>query len=294
MTTALFLAASLLFSPVSDKQNLAKVPADGIYLVHEKGVGPMVTRNDTGDQLVLGERLATNFGAAAIHATNNSNSRFRLALTGAGPLPPAQLGGSTALLIGGRCFMVYGRSDPKPNGTLNLDSVIHGEEAVKAVAAALKAEPVLRKHPGHRFVVTFEPDRESYRRGAPITLTMKIKNVDGETACFIDGGRQRGPRDNQFGFTAMRGFGAGKAIPDIGDPLNFGGMGSYKMLKPGKVFQKKVSLDKWFVLKDDDTYLITATYRFELYDPNGKFNHVIWEDFATGECTVCVKNKNGT
>jgi hypothetical protein len=288
MNAPLFFAASLLFAPVPDKENFAKVPADGIYLVHEKGVGPIVTRNDSGDQLVLGERLATNFGAAAIDAGNNSNSLFLLALTGAGPLPQAQLGGSTALLIGGRCFMIYSRSDPKQNGTLNINSFIYGEESVKAVATALKAGPVLRKHPGHRFVVTFEPDKKSYRRGAPITLTMKIKNVGGETMCFIDGGRQRGPRDNQFGFTAMRRSGSGKAITDTGDPTNFGGIGSYQLLKAGDVFQKKVSLDDWFQFKDDDNYLITATYRFELYDPNGKINHVIWDDFATGECTVRV------
>jgi hypothetical protein len=292
MKTTLFFTVSLFFAvlprAIADKENPGKVPADGIYLVHEKGAGPKVTRNDTGDQLVLGERLTTKFGAAAIHANNNSNTRFRLELRGAGPLPQAQLGGSTALLICGRCFMVYGRSDPEKNGTLNLDSVIHGAEAAKAVATALKAEPVLRKHPGHKFVVTFEPDKESYRPGAPITLTVKIKNVGEEAVSFHDGGRQRGPRDNQFGFTAMRGGGFGKAVPDTGDPANFGGIGGYQVLKPGDLFQKKVSLDNWFQFKHADTYLITASYRLEFHEPNGRTYRVIWDDFATGECTVRV------
>jgi hypothetical protein len=77
MDTA-FLAASLfcagLFSPVIGESNLAKVPADGIYFVHEKGDGPKVTRNDTGDHLILGELLTANFGVAAIQAINNSNT----------------------------------------------------------------------------------------------------------------------------------------------------------------------------------------------------------------------------
>jgi hypothetical protein len=293
MKTTLFLTGSLIFfaplaTAIPDKENPGKPPPDGIYLVHEKGAGPKVTRNDTGDQLVLGERLATKFGAAAVHSTNNSNTRFHLDLSGAGPLPQAQLGGYTALLIGGRCFMVYSRSDPEKNGTLNVSSVIHGEEAVKAVALALKAEPVQRKHPGHKFAVTFEPDKESYRPGEAVTLTMKIKNVGDQTVSFHDGGRQRGPRDNQFGFTAMRGGGSGKAVPDTGDPTNFGGLGSNRALKPGDVFQKKVSLDKWFQFKDADTYLITASYRLEFHEPDEKTYRVIWDDFATGECFVRV------
>jgi hypothetical protein len=283
----LFLPGSLIAVP--DKKDPGKQPADGIYLIHEKGNGPKVTRNDTGDQLVLGERLTAKFGAATIHATNNGNTRFRLDLAGAGPLPQAQLGGSLAILIGGRCFMIYSRSDPQNDGTRNFSSVIHGEEAVKVVAAALKAVPVLRKHPGHKFAVTFEPDKESYRPGAPIMLTMTIKNVGDQTVCFHDGGRQRGPRDNQFGFTAMRGGGWGKPVPDTGDPTNFGGMGSYRTLKQGDVFQKKVSLDKWFQFKDADTYLINATYRLEFHEPNAKSYRVIWDDFATAECTVRIE-----
>jgi hypothetical protein len=292
MKTGLFFAASLIwaapFSPLTDEDNHTKVPADGIYLVHENGNGPKVTRNDTGDQLVLGERLTTNFGVATIQASNNSNTRFRFALAGAGPLSQAQLGGSTAILIGGRCFMIYSRSDPEQNGTLKIESVVYGEESVKSVAAALKTEPVLRKHPGHQFTVTFEPDKQSYGPGELITLTMKINNVGSEAMNFIDGGRQRGPRDNQFGFTAMRSGGQGKAIADTGDPTNFGGPGSFVRLEAGKVFQKKANLNHWFKFTDDDVYHITATYRLEIHDPNAKGYRVIWDDFATGECTVRV------
>ena len=82
------LAVASSLPSVPDKENPpANAPPDGIYLIHEKGAGPKVTRNDTGDQLVLGERLTTKFGAAAIHSTANDNSRFHVDLTGAGPLP---------------------------------------------------------------------------------------------------------------------------------------------------------------------------------------------------------------
>lgn len=279
-------------NPERQKNADAKAPPDGIYLVHEKGNGPKVTRNDTGDQIVLGERLTDKLGrATSIHSTSNDNQRLSMSLVGVGPLPQAQLGPHLALLIDGRCFMIYSRSDAENDGTVRLSTVIHGEDALRGVTKVYKIEPTLRKHPGHQFAVAFQPDKESYAPGEPITLKMTIKNVGQETVTFHDGGRQRGPRDNQFGFTAMRGGGWGKAVPDTGDPTNFGGLGGNRTLKPGEVFTKDVRLDKWFQFKDADTYAIVATYRLEFHDPREKPHQVIWDDFATAECVVRITMK---
>ena len=38
----------------------------------------------------------------------------------------------------------------------------------------------------------------------------------------------------QYRFLAYRAGGAGRAIHDVGDPTNFGGIGSYRTLKPGE------------------------------------------------------------
>jgi hypothetical protein len=111
----------------------------------------------------------------------------------------------------------------------------------------------------------------------------------GRARLFHDGGRQRGPRDNYFGFTAFRGGGSGKAVPNTGDPTNFGGLGSNRVLKPGDVFSKTVGLDSWFKFKDADTYQVTASYRPEFHEPDGKTYRVIWDDFATAECSVRVE-----
>src|SRR5262249_2269292 len=138
---------------------------------------------------------------------------------------------------------------------------------------------------------TFEPDKKTYAPGAEMTLTMTIKNVGANTVSFHDGGRQRGPRDNQFGFIAMRSGGHGKAIPDTGDPTNFGGIGSYRTLKPGETFKKTVRLDKWFKFEDADNYLITCMYRLEFHDPNDPMHRTLWQDFAVGECVVRVAEK---
>jgi hypothetical protein len=268
----------------------AKAPADGIYLVREKGDGPKVKRNDTGDELVLGKRLTETFGAAAIHSDTNDNSRFRVDLKGAGPFAPGEPLASFALIIGGRCFMVYSHSDRERDGTCSLGSVIHGEDVARSVAKTLNTRPTLRTHPGHRLLVTWTPDKASYAIGEPIMLTLKIKNVGDRPIAFFNGGRQRGARDNQFDFTAFRSGGEGKAVPDTGDPTNFGGVASLPALQPGEVFTKSAPLDSWFKFQAPDTYQITGTYRLEIHDPN-ESARPHWQDFATGECQVRVDNR---
>jgi len=263
-------------------------PPDGIYLVHEKGDGPKVIRNDTGDTLILGKRLTDKFGTATIRSTSNDNTRFVLDLRGAGPLPKDAATGSKAALIAGRCLMIYSNSDPEADGTMNLGSVIHGDEALRATAQALKVEPRLRQHPGHKLLVTWEPDKPSHRVGEPVGVTVKIKNVGDVTVSFMNGGRQRGPRDNQFGFTAYRGGGAGKAVPDTGDPLNFGGIGGLVTLEPGKEFAKAVVLDKWFKFTEPDTYQITGTFYLKMHEPNETSHWTAWEEYVTGVCQVRI------
>ncbi|MBI3822223.1 MAG: hypothetical protein HY289_06030 [Planctomycetes bacterium] len=288
---ALGTARSAADAPKKPDARAAKKPADGIYLVHEKGDGLKVTRNDTGATIVLGERLTDHFRAATMHSMANDNTRFSLHLEGAGPFPAREPLGRAAIMMDGRCFVIWGHSDRGLDGSRDVNTSVHGEDAARAVAKKLGIDANLRKHPGHNFFVTFEPDKKSYQPGAPITLTMKIKNVGEKTVCFHDGGEQRGPRDNQFRFVAMSGAGGGKAVPDTGDPNNFGGKGRYVTLKSGEVFQKTVSLDKWFKFEEADNYRITATYRLEFYDPTDrKVRHVLWNDFATSECRVHVED----
>jgi hypothetical protein len=212
-----------------------------------------------------------------------------MSLVGVGPLPQAQLGPYLALLIDGRCFMIYSRSDPEKDGTVNLSTVIVGDDALKAISKVYQIEPSLRKHPGHRLAVSFQPDKESYKPGDAITLKLTIKNVAEETVCFFDGGKQRGPRDNQFSFIARKGGEGGKAILDTGDPQNFGGLGSYRTLKPGDSFHKDVRLDKWFTFKEADTFTITGHYHLDFHEVGERQTYrVIWQDFATAQCVVRI------
>jgi hypothetical protein len=133
--------------------------------------------------------------------------------------------------------------------------------------------------------VDWSPLKEQFKLGEPVTLELAIKNVGNSPVYFMDGGQNRGARNNQFGFTAFSGGGFGTAVPDTGDPMHFGGMASLRTLKPGDIFRKQVDITKWFQFETADSYRITGMYELEFYDRDFD-SRVIWEDIVTGRCTV--------
>jgi hypothetical protein len=185
---------------------------------------------------------------------------------------------------------VAGHSDPHPDATMDFGVQVFGAEAAKAVEQRLKIAARRRSHPGHHLLTTWKPAKPSYRVGEPVTLQLQIKNVGDKPVTFRVGGQQRGPRDNQFRFLAYRSGGYGKAIPDSGDPTNFGGLAGWQDLKPGEVFSRDVDLSHWFKFTEPDSYRITGLYELELFaKPDASYGNRIWEDFAIGECTVYVE-----
>ncbi len=262
--------------------------ADGIYSWRENGDGPRVKRSD-GAEVVLGKRVGQGFGKAAMQPVKNDNSRYLLDLKGAGPVAREAVGPGLLMVIDGVIVGVWGHSDPEPDGTLDLSGVIFGEEAARKVAKRLDVELPHRTDPGHRFVVRWTPDKESYKVGEPITLKLEIRNVGPVPFTFRVGGQQRGPRDNQFHFLAYRGSGFGKAVPDTGDPTNFGGIAHSKTLRPNETFTASVPLDKWFKFTEPDVYRVTGLYTLEMYPAEaGLSARPIWDDVAVGKCLVHV------
>jgi hypothetical protein len=261
-------------------------PADGIY--PSQAEGRLVRRNG-GTDIILGPRVGKGLGKATIGSIRNDNSAFVLRLKGAGPVaagakPPL------AVVLDGVCVVVWGQSDRQADGTMDLSAHIYGERAARKVAARLKVPLQRRKAPGHRFRVRWSPDKESYQVGETITLKMELRNVGTRPFTFRVGGQQRGPRDNQFRFLAYHGYGGGKAVPDTGDPTNFGGISSYRTLKPGESLTATVPLDRWFQFTEPDTYRVTGLYQLELYErPAAQgVGEVIWDDVAAGDCLVRV------
>lgn len=267
------------------------MPPDGIYTWTAEGKGRPVRRND-GAEVFLGARVGPAAGQAAIRSVKNDNSLFVLRLKNAGPVAK---GGSLALVIDGICLGVWSQSDRHADGTIDLSCSVHGGRAARKVAAHFKAEMRRRKDPGHRINVHWSTEKESYRVGEPVVLKMEIRNVGPGPITFRVGGQQRGPRDNQYRFLAYHGGGGGKAVPDTGDPTNFGGIGSYRTLKPGEAFVSSVPLDGWFTFTEPDTYRVTGLFELELHDHSDKqgFGEAIWDDLAVGDCLVRVVPKGG-
>jgi hypothetical protein len=262
---------------------------DGIYYWSD-GAGPRTKRND-GAEVVLGQRLGNVLGQATIGSTRNDNSQFRLELKNAGPIEQRPGNVYLAVIVDGIIAGVWSQSDRRPDGTMNLACTIHGEEAARKVAERLKVQLNKRTHPGHRFEVRWTPEKDSYQVGEDVKLKLEIKNVGTVPFAFRVGSQQRGPRDNQYRFLAYRGAGGGKAVPDTGNPVNFGGISVNRTLQPKETFMALIGLDKWFTFAEPDTYRITGVYELELYPPDQSQWTPIWDDLAVGDCLVRVVPK---
>ena len=256
----------------------------GLYAMSWDGAGPTTRRADADGEVVLGKRLSHELRDASLVSIQNDNAQFRVSLVA--DHVPAGADGQMAVIVAGLCIPVSSHGERAPDGSIAVGGMLAGEAAAAKFAEALHIKPRLREHPGHQLVVSVAPEKPTYRPRERVTLVMTIRNVGSTTVRFFDGGRQRGPRNNQFGFTAFRNHGHGRAVPDTGDPTNFGGIMGQQMLAPGQAFTKSVDLSKWFEFDTAESYLVTAMYQLQLHR-NG-FGDVLWDEVAAASCLVRV------
>lgn len=256
----------------------------GIYRITSDGQGVEAART-VGGTVDLGERLATNLGDSTIWSLTNRNDYYRVMVKLAAPLERQH---RLAICVDGVCEVVGSISAPDADGKVAVLADVVGQANARQVAVALNAKIQDRQHPGHQLRVSFSTVRESHRIGEPVVLSLRIVNVGKTTVRFLEGGQQRGPRNNQFGFTAFAGHGSGKSISDTGDPRHRGGIGVYRELKPGDVFDKQVDISKWFKFEKADTYQVTGTYELELRDKDYSAR-IIWKEFVTERCRVRIE-----
>ncbi len=263
--------------------------AEGVYLLKLKGPGRKVTLTDGSDAL-LGARLSPSVGVGGtLKSCRNDNTRFTVTINKLGPLPPEVASEQTALVVAGLVFHL-GRPEKLPaDGVENTWTSVDSADAARTLATRYKLKPQLRKHPGHRYEVRWVPAKAQHTVGEAVSLRMELKNTGTDPLRFTFGGKQRGPRDNQFRFVAQDGA-DGKGLPDGGDPTNFGGLMSGKTLPPGETFTAVVDLSKWFTFPAPQTYRVTGVFEMPVIDPAGQdgFGPVLWDDLAVGECDVRV------
>jgi hypothetical protein len=263
---------------------------NGVYVLKFEGPGRKVRLADGYDGF-LGKRLSPSVGVGeSLQSMTNDNTRFLFTIDKLGPLPPAAAENQSALVVEGLVFHLGRPEKPPGDGIWNTSVNVYSPEATRTLAARYKVEPQLRKHPGHRYEVRWLPGKRQYEVGEAVTLAMELKNTGSGPLRFTFGGKEQGPRDNQFRFIAQSGHGYGKSLPDIGDPENYGGKVMGKVLQPGETFTTKVDLSKWFAFSSADTYKITGIFEMPIIDPASAdgFRPLLWDDLAVGECSVRV------
>lgn len=281
----MILVAMLLALVVTCTATAAELP-NGIYSVadNDADTGTTVTRADTHDPIKLQRLLTSGLGRPSLISTSNDNESFRLTLSKAGPFRKDITSTHQAAYIDGVCVIGTGQVlDDQQRSTLVGD--FNSIDNASKIAKALSIEPKLRHHPGYKAVVKWTPEKSSYKPSEPIELTLTVENAGDVDINFVAGGSQRGPRDNQFAFVAHSGSGHGKAVPDTGDPTNFGGPGSLVKLKPGESFTKTVDVSKWFRFFESGSYQLTCIYHIEMSSGDSD----LWDEFLTGRCDVRIK-----
>jgi hypothetical protein len=231
--------------------------SNGLYRISADGVTLQAV---DGSEIRLGERLNDFAGQAEMQSLDNKNSQFALILRQTGDLPNFR---SIALLVDGHGVRFDAGGTGGGSSFLQASLPANPPQTMRAVARFFGIIPRVRARPPYSIAVAFVPTKPLFGADEPVSVTLNIQNVGKTTIVFQQGGSDRGPRDNQFGFTAQCPSGAPC------DPLrmiSLGGGLHKKTLKPGEVFAEVVDLRKWFTFVAPGIYRVTGTYRFPVLD----------------------------
>lgn len=260
----------------------ADQPDNGIYLRIREETAQSAMSQD-GQKIYLGKKQELKILKSELSSENNANDRFLLELT----LPynenlkPA----SYILIVTG---VAYAQSESAELYNKEMSLIrfrFSGNENAKQVSEYLKTPVVYRMHPQYNLRVLFIPSKQEFSVREEVTATLQIANVGTNSIAFMKGGRNRAARDNQYIFSAHLNF---RQVNDIGSSFDFGGACVSLVLKPGGVFEDKISLSKWFAFDKAGIYEIHGSYYLAFTDPGSKSCKTIWEDYVSSDFTVHI------
>jgi len=230
--------------------------------------------------------LQDQIGQVTISSQSNDNKHYYLSIHAlhSFSLPCTQI----ELVVSNETIRFNSQGMDAQGHFTSMATTVDNPNVIPQIAQHFNAKVLKRRHPGDRMLVEFIPDTPEFTAGKPVTVKLRITNIGDHDFAFIQGGRQRGSRDNQFTFSAE--LIGDKMVPDTGDPRNFGGMGFSVKLKPGESHEIPVDLTKWFNFQRNATYNIRGSYYMEFVDPNNRDPYTIWEDYACAEFSIRIKS----
>src|SRR5215831_12328439 len=277
----LLLMGVLCFSPFPA---LAGQAENGIY-ERSQGTAAVLVRAQDGELVRLGKRRTLQILKAEMFSENNENTRFRLSVTV--PYDPGLGASSYILFVDGTAYQQTGAGSSQKD-TSSASFYVTGDDNAKQVAKYFGTSVHYRRHPGYELQVSFIPAKPVFETGEEVIVTLRITNVGQKPISFMQGRRTRASRDNQYIFSARY---QGKQVEDIGTSYHFGGMSVRRVLEPSEVFEAKVSLQKWFLFKDAGLYEIHGSYYLDFLEPEDDSWRIIWEDYASADFVVTIKER---
>lgn len=243
-------------------------PADGFYAAVQTGgveIKP-VNRKSIG----LGKPLTIEVAKARVDSNNNENTQFSVYVGTNQPVSGQPAG--IVLCASGSCIALPQSGSATGQALIFADFSIPAD-AARAAARYLGVEARLHEPPVYSLRTTFVPIKRAFSTNETVRVKMQIENVGRAPAAFIVGGMNRGPRDQQFGFTAE---GPDGPVKDTGETWSMGGLSYVKVLQPGETLEKDVDLRKWFTLRSA-TYTVTGSYTLPFVDPISHDDYyVVW------------------
>jgi hypothetical protein len=221
----------------------------GVYLI---APAASVHQIQLPGQPVVHLSAALTVKDARMHSTSNANSVFNLYVHHTSP-PPC----TGAILQLDRDTIRSNGGGSGQEGCSVLFTLT-AEHATRA-AAFFGTTRNDRKEVGERLRATFSVTDNRQ-------LVVRIENPPDAPAVYWEhGGRNRGPRDNQFSMRLTR---DGQALTPVG-AFDFGGLMTMPLLQPGGFVELSAPISSWGDVSVPGRYVVEAAYETALAPFNG-------------------------
>lgn len=262
-------------------------PHDGVYAMGARHPEPRpgtvaVTSSRGTEWAALGGRIHPR--RALLYAHDNANLHYTLFVELAGGRACGE-----GVIVLGATALVSSSYGSWPN-TCQLSFEL--SPPLATLAAQVFGIPRQDRRPaGEQVHGAFAPSALVYGAGEPVEIVLTLENPPRAPRVLRHvGGRQRGPRDNQFSFHLTR---DGQPVAPV-QGFDFGGLGSVIPMEPGARVVLRAPPDRWGDVSRLGRYVVECTYETS-FSPDGRDfrddaqRGAIWDRVFRGRVTFDVR-----